>query len=293
MKILDKKILAQTPDTRITKIEVEAPLIAKKVQPGQFILLMVTEEGERVPLTVVGNDPQRKSIALIFQEVGYSTKLLGTRAVGDELYAIVGPLGHATPIKNYGKILAVGGGVGIAEILPVVKALKEAGNVVYSILGARTKELLILRDEIESYSDKLYLTTDDGSLGQKGFVSDVLGEMLKDDKDFKLVYCVGPVPMMKVVSGVTQPYNIKTTVCLNAIMLDATGMCGGCRLIEDGKVKFCCVDGPEFDGHLVDFDELMQRQKRFMDEEKQALQKLSSHECKLSKAIDKEKTKEK
>jgi len=291
MKILDKKILAQTPDTRITKIEVEAPLVAKKVQPGQFILLMVTEEGERVPLTVVGNDPQCESITLIFQEVGYSTKLLGTKAVGDELYALVGPLGHATPIKKYGKILAVGGGGGIAEILPVVKALKEAGNVVYSILGARTKELLILKDEIQSYSDKLYLTTDDGSLGQKGFVSDVLGKILKEDKDFKLVYCVGPVPMMKVVSGVTKPYNIKTTVCLNAIMLDATGMCGGCRLIEGEKVKFCCVDGPEFDGHLVDFDELMQRQKRFVDEEKQALQKLNSHECKLNKTIDKAKRK--
>ncbi|UCG35772.1 MAG: sulfide/dihydroorotate dehydrogenase-like FAD/NAD-binding protein [Candidatus Omnitrophota bacterium] len=280
MKILTKEILAQTSDTRITKIEIEAPLIAKKVQAGQFVLLMVTEKGERIPLTVVGNDPQRESITLIFQEVGYSTKILGTLNIEDSLYALVGPLGHPTPIKNYGRILVIGGGVGIAEILPVAKALKEAGNVVYSILGARTKELLILKNEIKSYSDNLYIATDDGSLGQKGFVSNILEKILKEDKDFQLVYCVGPVPMMKVVSNVTRPYKIKTLVCLNAIMLDATGMCGGCRLIEGGKVKFCCVDGPEFNGHEVDFDELMHRQGRFINEEKVSLRKLK-HKCKL------------
>jgi len=281
MEIISKEVLAGIADSKITKIEVYSPLIAKKVLAGQFVILMVTEEGERIPLTVVGKDSQKQTITLIFQEVGYSTKLLGTLNVGDSLYSLVGPLGHATPIKKYGKIIAVGGGVGIAEILPVVKALKEAGNTIVSILGARTKDLLILREEIKECSDTLHLTTDDGSLGEKGFVSDVLQRQLKQDSDFTLVYCVGPVPMMKKVSEVTKPYKIKTIVCLNAIMLDATGMCGGCRFIEGGRVRFCCVDGPEFDGHLVDFDELMQRQKRFVDEEKQALKKLDKHKCKL------------
>jgi ferredoxin--NADP+ reductase len=283
MKIVNKKVLADIGDTRITRIDVESALIAQRAQAGQFVILMVSEAGERVPLTIVDTNKDKGIITLIFQELGYSTKLLGTLKEGDSLYSLVGPLGHPTPINNYGKVLVVAGGVGIAEVLPLVKSLKEAGCSIYTILGARTKELLILKDEIEACSDKLFISTDDGSLGEKGFVSNILQRILDEESDFGLAYCVGPVPMMKVISQITKPYNIKTMVCLNAIMLDGTGMCGGCRLIEGGVVKFCCVDGPEFDGHLVDFDELMNRQKRFVPEEQQAMEKLKAknHKCRL------------
>ncbi|MCP4653255.1 MAG: sulfide/dihydroorotate dehydrogenase-like FAD/NAD-binding protein [Candidatus Omnitrophica bacterium] len=283
MKIVYKKVLSDTKEARIVELRFESSTIASSVEPGQFILLMASACGERVPLTVVDSDPKKGILTIIFQEIGYSTKLLGSLETGDLLYSVVGPLGHATPIENYGKILIVGGGVGIAEILPIVRAFKEGGNHITTILGAKTKDHMILQDEIGQYSDELILTTDDGGLGEKGFVSGPLAKILEKDSDFGLVYCVGPVPMMKVVSNVTKPYNIKTIVCLNAIMLDGTGMCGSCRLTEDGKIKFCCVDGPDFDGHLVDFDELMQRQKRFLKEEAQALRKL--HECKLKAQI--------
>jgi ferredoxin--NADP+ reductase len=210
---------------------------------------------------------------LIFQEAGYSTRLLGTLNVGDVLYSLAGPLGHPTHIKNYGKVIIIGGGVGIAEILPVARSLKAVGNKVVSILGARNKDLLILRDEVKDCSDELFLATDDGTCGEKGFVSDVLSRILKASKDYQMIYCVGPLPMMRVVSDLTKPYGVKTIVCLNAIMLDGTGMCGSCRLTQNGETKFCCVDGPEFDSHTVDFDELAKRQKRFVAEEKEALKK--------------------
>lgn len=274
MKIIAKKVLADTGDTRIIKMDVESSVIAGKAATGQFVILMAAEQGERIPLTIVERDLERGVITLIFQELGYSTKLLGRLNPGDSLFSMVGPLGRPTSLKNYGKIFIVAGGVGIAEALPLVKGLKTSGCAVYSILGARTKDLLILKDEIKAYSDKLYITTDDGSWGEKGLVSDILTKILKEEEGFKLVYCVGPAPMMKAVSEITMPYNIKTIVCLNAIMLDGTGMCGCCRLIEGGKVKFCCVDGPEFDGHLVDYDDLTQRQKRFVGEEKRAMGKL-------------------
>lgn len=277
MKIVDKKILADIYDTRIIRIDVEVELIAKKAQAGQFVILMVSEAGERVPLTIVDTNKEKGIITLIFQEIGYSTKLLGTLNIGDSLYSLAGPLGHPTSIKNYGKVLVVAGGVGIAEVLPLVESLKQAGCVIYAVLGARTKELLILKDEIESQADKLFISTDDGSLGEKGFVSNILQRILEEEKGFGLAYCVGPLPMMKVISKITKPYNIKTMVCLNAIMLDGTGMCGSCRLMEGGIVKFCCVDGPEFDGHLVDFDDLMNRQNRFVPEEQQAMGKFRKH----------------
>lgn len=279
MRIIKKEILAEAQDTRIMRIRIDSVDIAKKALPGQFVILMISEEGERIPLTVAETDSINGVITLIFQELGYSTKLLGTLEAGDSLYSLVGPLGKATPIENYGKVLIVGGGVGIAEVLPVTKALKEAGCEIYSILGARSKDLLILKDEIQEHSDKLFISTDDGSLGEKGFVSDILKRILQEDQDFQLVYCVGPVPMMRVVSDVTRTFGIKTEVSLNAIMLDGTGMCGGCRLIVDGESKFCCVDGPEFDAHLVDFDDLIQRQKRFIPEEKRSIEKLSNHKC--------------
>jgi ferredoxin--NADP+ reductase len=272
MKILSKNILVDASGVRITRLDVDSPDIAAAAQPGQFILLMVSEEGERIPLTIVDADKGRGAITLIVQELGYTTRLLGRRQAGDSLYSLAGPLGRPTEVRRYGKIAVVGGGVGIAEIWPVARVLKAAGNEVTSILGARSKGLMILEKEMAACSDRTFLCTDDGTLGEKGFVSNVLSKLLEKER-FDLVYCVGPLPMMRVVSDVTRPFGVKTLVCLNTIMLDGTGMCGGCRLTEGGETKFCCVDGPEFDGHRVDFNELLQRQKRFVSEEKRAMEK--------------------
>ena len=272
MKILNKKILGSTKDAGIVRIEILAPDIAKKARPGQFVALMVSEEGERIPLTVVEKDAVKGAITLIFQVAGLTTKLLEKVNVGDDLYAIVGPLGHPTDIKKYGKVVIIGGGVGIAEIFPVAKAMKDAGNHVTTILGTRTKDLLFLEKELKSVSSEFYVTTDDGSYGRKGFVTDVLDELLKKDK-YDLVYAVGPIPMMKRVAQVTKPYNTKTLVSLNAIMVDATGMCGCCRVDVGGKIRFSCVDGPEFDGHLVDWEGLTKRNRVYYDKEQ--------HICKL------------
>ena len=270
MKIIDKKILAEAKDTRITRMEIHAPLIAEKIRSGQFVVLIVDEKGERIPLTVVGADKASGAISLIFQELGFTTKLLGRLNVGDYLYALVGPLGHATEIKNYGKVILVGGGVGIAEIYPVAKAMKEAGNNVVTIIGARTKDLLILEDELKKVSDELHIATDDGSSGKKGFTTDILKPLLRGPE---IVYAVGPIPMMRKVSEVTKESNVKTLVSLNALMVDATGMCGCCRVTVGGEVKFSCVDGPEFDAHLVDWDELEKRSKVYCEKE--------THICKL------------
>lgn len=273
--IVDKVVLADFEGVRIVQMEIFAPHISKAVRPGQFIILMVSREGERIPLTVVRRDLDKNTITIIFQEVGFTTKILGRLNKGGSLYSLSGPLGHPTEITNYGKVAVIGGGVGIAEIFPLVKEFKEAGCWVYSILGARADKLLILKDEIRKYSDELYISTDDGSIGDKGFVTDILKRLLEQGKNFELVYCVGPLIMMRAVALLTKKYNIKTVVCLNTIMVDGTGMCGSCRLREAGKVKFCCVDGPDFDAHLVDFDDLIQRQGRFFKEEKKALDKLS------------------
>ena len=281
MKIISKQILAGTKNTKVTKIVVEATLIAGKAKAGQFVVLMAKEKGERIPLTVVNADKERGVITLIFQELGLTTKLLGTLNTGDSLFSIVGPLGHATPIENYGKVILIGGGVGIAEIYPVAKTLKEAGNNVTTIIGARTKDLLILEKELKAVSDELHITTDDGSYGKKGFVTDVLREVLTNKgqgskvKGQGLVYAVGPIPMMKAVSKVTKELNVKTLVSLNALMVDGTGMCGCCRVTVGGEIKFTCVDGPEFEAHLVDWDELDKRTKVYCDKE--------DHICKLSK----------
>ena len=272
MKITHKEILADTQDSKIVKINIQAPHITQKVQPGQFVVVMVKEEGERIPLTVV--DANNDEITLIFQEVGLSTKLLGRLNQGDSLFALVGPLGHPTEIKNYGKVILVAGGVGIAEVFPVARALKEKGNHVVVILGARTKNLLFLEEELRNVSNELYITTDDGSYGKKGFTTDVLKELLEKDR-YGLVYAVGPIPMMKKVSLMTAEFNLKTFVCLNALMLDATGMCGSCRVTIAGEVKFTCVDGPEFNAHSVDWDELIKRNKIYEEKEK--------HICKLYK----------
>lgn len=274
MKILKKEILTDIEGTRVTKIEAESPLIAKKAKPGQFVVLMVSEKGERVPLTVVEKDVKKGSITLIFQEIGFTTKLLGTKKTGDELYAIVGPLGHATEIKNYGKVILIGGGVGIAEIYPAAKALKDAGNDVTTIIGARTKELLVLEKELKAASTKVLITTDDGSYEKKGFTTDILKELLSKDK-YDIVYAVGPIPMMEKVSSVTKESGVKTLVSLNALMVDGTGMCGCCRVSISGKVKFSCVDGPEFDAHMVDWKELAKRNNIYRGKE--------GHICNLNK----------
>ena len=276
MKIIAKEKIAEN----LTKFIIDSPLIAQKALPGQFIILMVNEKGERIPLTIVSADKERKTITIIFQEVGYTTKLLGRMEPGESLYSLVGPLGEPTPIKNYGKVIVLGGGVGIAELLPIARALKKAGCEVISILGGRTAELVILKQEINQTSDDLYITTDDGTLGQKGLVTDPLKKLLEENTDYGLVFCVGPLPMMRAVSEATRKSRIKTLVCLNSIMIDGTGMCGGCRVTIKGETKFTCVDGPDFDGHTVDFDELMTRQKRFLGHEKNSM-------CKLQEKIDK------
>jgi ferredoxin--NADP+ reductase len=272
MKILEKQVLSDYQGTRVVRIKVFAPHVASRALPGQFIALMVSEVGERIPLTVVDKD--KESIVLIFQEAGLTTRLLGKLNVGDSLYAIAGPLGHPTHIKNYGKVILVGGGVGIAEIYPVAKAFKEAGNHVTSILGARTKELLILEKELASVSNETIVLTDDGSYSRKGFTTDALNELLSKEK-YDLVYSVGPIPMMRRVADVTKNYNTFTLVSLNAIMVDATGMCGCCRVTVDGKTKFSCVDGPEFEAHAVDWDELTKRNRVYEQKEK--------HICNLNK----------
>ena len=279
MKILTKNILADIKDTRITKITVRAPLVAPKVKPGQFVIVIVEESGERIPLTVVGADRQKGAITLIFQELGFTTKLLGKLNTGNDIYAIAGPLGRPTEIKKYGKVILVGGGVGIAEIYPVTRALKNAGNHVTTILGARTKDLLILEQELKSTSDELHIATDDGSYGKSGFTTDILKELLANDSKpsaYSLIYAVGPIPMMAEVSLTSKPYGVKTLVSLNAIMVDGTGMCGCCRVTVDKKVRFSCIDGPEFDGHLVKWEELQNRSKIYCKKE--------DHICKLEKA---------
>jgi len=288
MKIIEKDILTDNGHTRVIRVKIEAPLIASKAKAGQFVVLMVKPEGERVPLTVVDADKSRGAITLIFQEAGFTTTLLGTLEKGQSLYSIVGPLGHATEIKNYGRVILVGGGVGIAEIYPVAKAMsaygeKEAGNNVTTIIGARSKGLLILEKELKVVSDELYVATDDGSYGRKGFVTDVLKEKITSPATFGgearndrvMVYAVGPIPMMKAVSAVTKACGVKTLVSLNALMVDGTGMCGCCRVTVDGETRFSCIDGPEFDGHLVDWEELGKRNNIYVDKEK--------HICRLHK----------
>jgi len=262
MKIISKEIITDYSGVRIIKLSLIAPEISRKAKAGQFVVVMVNEKGERVPLTIVDADSQAGNISLIFQEVGLTTQALGKLDVGDSLYALVGPLGHATEIKQYGKVILVGGGVGIAEILPVARALKETGNHITTILGSRNKELLILESELKSASDQVYIMTDDGSYGKKGFTTDILKELLSTEK-YDLIYAVGPIPMMKRVVQVGREYKVKTLVSLNALMVDATGMCGCCRVSVFGEVKFSCVDGQG-----VDWEELEKRNKVYCVQEK-------------------------
>ncbi len=266
------RIVAREDLAPVTKLLViEAPEVACKAQPGQFVIVIVEEHGERIPLTIADYDRRAGTVTLIFQEVGKTTRLLGTKRAGDELFAFTGPLGLPTEIENYGTVLCIGGGVGIAPIFPIARALKEAGNRVISIIGARTKDLLFWEDRMRSVSDELVVTTDDGSYGRKALVTVPEKEILESGEPVERIWAIGPAIMMKFVSLTSRPFEVKTIVSLNSIMVDGTGMCGACRVEVGGKTRFVCVDGPEFDGHEVNWDLLMERQRIYLDEEKRAL----------------------
>lgn len=267
-KILKKEELSES----ITAFDIDAKDIAKKAKPGNFIVLKTHEQGERIPLTIADFDREKGTITIVFQKVGKSTYYLGALNEGDFITDVIGPLGIPSHIENFGKVVCIGGGVGIAPIYPITKALKEAGNIIISIIGARTKSLLFWEEKMRKVSDELIITTDDGSYGRKAVVTIPLEELLKEG-NINLVVAIGPAIMMKFACKTTAKYNVKTIVSLNSIMIDATGMCGGCRVGVGGETKFCCVDGPEFDGHKVDFDLLMERQKMYLGEERLAMQR--------------------
>jgi len=267
-KVLETTFLQEI----IVRMVIEAPEIARKRKAGQFVTLMIDDKGERIPLTIVDSDSEKGTITIIFQIVGKTTTHLASLKKEDYIMHILGPLGHPTEIENFGTAAIVGGGVGIGVAYPIAAALKKAGNKVISIIGARTKDILILEDEMKAVSDELLVSTDDGSYGFCGFTSQVLQNVIDRGQKLDIVYAIGPVPMMRVLANLTKPYGIKTIVSLNPIMVDATGMCGACRVSVGGKTKFGCVDGPEFDGHQVDFALLMSRLRMYCDEERQALQ---------------------
>lgn len=267
--------------------EIEAPIIARVAQPGQFVVLRADEKGERIPMTIADTDTEKGTITIIFSVAGRSTALFKMLQVGDYYQNVVGPLGQPTKVEKVGTAICIGGGTGVAVLYPIAKKLKSLGNRVVSIMGARTKEFIILQEEMDKVSDELLICTDDGSLGRNALVTDLLQEVLKRETP-GIVVAIGPVPMMKRVSEITRPRNIKTTVSLNPIMIDGTGMCGSCRVEVDGVVKLACVDGPEFDGHKVDFDLLMQRLRAYREEEEQALDAhgvKEVHRCRMEEEI--------
>lgn len=249
--------------------EIEAPLIARKTKPGQFVILKAYEEGERVPLTMANVDPEKGTITIIYMVVGKSTEIFKELKVGDFFQDVIGPLGKPTHLEKVGKVICVGGGTGIAVLHPITRGLKEVGNDVTCIIGARNKDILIMEEEMRAASHDLKICTDDGSYGHHGFVTEILEQLLQDG-DIKLVVAIGPVPMMKAVSNITKEFNVTTLVSLNPIMVDGTGMCGCCRVTVGGKTQFACVDGPEFDAHQVDFDELILRLRSYDTEERKS-----------------------
>jgi len=263
------QVLAKETLNSVTKMMVvRAPDVARVCRPGQFVMIRVDETGERFPLTVGDFDRTKGTITIVFQEVGKSTKLLGSLNVGDSITDFVGPLGKPTEAdKYYGTVVAIGGGCGTAICYPVARAYKEAGNYLITINGARSGDLLLFRDKMKQISDEMYETTDDGTCGIHGFVTNVLADLIQKGRKIDLVFAVGPVPMMKFVSRTTQPVNIRTIVSLNSIMVDGTGMCGACRVTVGGRTRFTCVDGPEFDGHEVDYNELMGRLGAYSEQE--------------------------
>ena len=275
-KIVRKKEL----NAAVTLLEIEAPFVAKKAQAGQFIIFRIDDKGERVPLTIAGYDREKGTVTIIFQKVGLTTKMLGAMEVGDYLHDFVGPLGKPTKTEGLKRVCVVGGGVGCAIALPSAQAFKEAGCEVDVIVGFRNKDIVILEDEFRAASDNLYLMTDDGSYGEHGFVTVKLQQLLEVGRTYDEVLAIGPIPMMKFVAKTTEPFGVKTIVSLNPIMVDGTGMCGGCRVTVGGEVKFACVDGPDFDGHQVDFAELMNRNGVYRDQE---AENEKNHICRMEK----------
>lgn len=275
--ILRKEVLSNL----VKLVEVKAPLVARKARPGQFVIIRIDETGERIPLTIADFDVQAGTITLIFQEVGKSTIQMGMLEVGDGFANVAGPLGHPTAIDCYGTVVVVGGGVGIAPIFPITRALKQAGNHVISIIGARNRSLLFWEERMVRFSDAMYTCTDDGSYGMKGVVTQPLKNLLDSGKPVDRVWAIGPAVMMKYVSETTRSYGIPTVVSLNTVMIDGTGMCGGCRVVLNQGAKFVCVDGPEFDGHTVDWENLLSRLSFYRSEEKEALEHWTDHRCRI------------
>ena len=273
-KIVRKKEL----NASVTLMEIEAPFVAKKAQAGQFIIFRIDEMGERVPLTIAGYDREKGTVTIIFQKVGFSTIALGNLNEGDYIRDFVGPLGKPTHTEGVKRVCVVGGGVGCAIALPSAAAFKEAGAEVDVIVGFRNKDIVILEDEFKAVSDNMYLMTDDGSYGEQGFVTVKLQQLLESGREYDSVLAIGPIPMMKFVCKTTEPFGVKTMVSLNPIMIDGTGMCGGCRVTVGGETKFACVDGPEFDGHKVDFAELMSRNVTYRDREAEVN---ATHTCRM------------
>ncbi|OUQ58349.1 ferredoxin-NADP reductase [Tyzzerella sp. An114] len=275
-KIVTKRKL----NDAVTLMEIEAPFIAKKAKAGQFIIFRIDDKGERVPLTIADYDREKGTVTIIFQKVGLSTKMLAEMNEGDYISDFVGPLGVPTDYEDFKKVAVIGGGVGNAIAYPQAKALHEMGVEVDVIAGFRNKDIVILEDEMRAASTNYYITTDDGSYGEKGFVTDKLKSLIEAGNNYDAVIAIGPIPMMKFVSLTTKPYGIKTIVSLNPIMVDGTGMCGGCRVTVGGEIKFACVDGPDFDGHLVDFDELMNRNSIYREREAETTE---THMCRMEK----------
>ena len=273
-KIVRKKDL----NSAVCLLEIEAPFVAKKAKAGQFIIFRIDEMGERVPLTIAGYDREKGTVTIIFQKVGFSTIALGNLNEGDYIQDFVGPLGKPSEVEGHKKVCVVGGGVGCAIALPTAQAFKEAGAEVDVIIGFRSKDIVILEDEFRAASDNMYLMTDDGSYGEHGFVTVKLQQLLEAGNQYDCVLAIGPIPMMKFVSKTTEPFGVKTMVSLNPIMIDGTGMCGGCRVTVGGETKFACVDGPEFDGHQVDYAELMSRNATYREREAEVTE---THTCRM------------
>lgn len=277
-EILERTQLSEN----VFKMRIRAPEISRERHPGQFVILQLDDNfGERIPLTIADADPDEGSITLIFQAVGKTTRVLATYEAGDAIANVLGPLGQPTHIENFGRVVCVGGGIGVAPLHPIARALKEAGNHVTIIIGARTKELVILEEEMGAIADELIVVTDDGSYGRKALVTEPLKEQCEQDPPPDLAVAIGPPIMMKFAAETTRPYEVHTVVSLNTIMVDGTGMCGGCRVTVGGETKFVCVNGPEFDGHAVDFDNMLRRLAAYKDQETEA-----SKACKLDAVAD-------
>ncbi len=276
MQLTPYTILAkQTIAPSVTRFDILAPEIARKRKAGQFVIIRVWQGGERIPLTIADADPEQGRITIISQSVGKTTRLLAEKNAGEALQDVVGPLGNATHIENWGTVVSIGGGIGIAPLFPITQAMKKAGNYIISILGARSKEYLILEQEMRSVSDELFTTTDDGSYGDKGLVTHALQRLIDQGRKIDQIITIGPAVMMKYVAETSRPYAIPTIASLNSIMVDGTGMCGGCRVTVGGKIKFVCVDGPEFNAHEVEWNEMMMR-----------LNTYKAHECRVMKGAE-------